>query len=119
MNFDGAIQAHTDWKLRLLSYCRGKTTEKIDLQTLRKDNVCVLGQWLYGEGRRYGAEPGFEELREIHAAFHQSAATIAAMVDHGQAPAAAALLSSRESEFTRLSIRIVGLLMDLQRRHPA
>ena len=33
MDFDGAIQAHTNWKLRLFSYCRGKVAEKIDMQT--------------------------------------------------------------------------------------
>ena len=47
MDFDGAIQAHTYWKVRLLLYARGKAAEKIDLQTLRKDNVCA------GYGEKY------------------------------------------------------------------
>jgi hypothetical protein len=117
MDFDGAIQAHTNWKLRLFSYCRGKVAEKIDMQTLRKDDACALGQWLYGGGRKYAEDPKFQQLQEMHAAFHKCAASVGALVDGGQAAAAEALLNSRESEFNRTSIRVVGLLMDLRSRH--
>jgi len=119
MDFDGAIQAHTNWKLRLFSYARGKVAEKIDNQTLRKDNVCALGQWLYGEGRKYAQDPKFQQLQETHAAFHKCAASIGAMVEAGQAAAAEALLNSPGSEFNRFSIRVVGLLMDLRSRQLA
>jgi len=117
MDFDGAIQAHTNWKLRLFSYCRGKLTERLDLQTLQKDSVCALGQWLYGDGQEYAADPQFQQLQEAHSAFHKSAALVGAMVDRGQASAAEAALNSRGSEFNRLSIRVVALLMGLRDRH--
>ena len=116
MDFDSAIQAHTNWKLRLFSYSHGSVVKKIDVQTLMKDNVCALGQWLHGDGRKYAADPKFKQLKETHAAFHQCAAAVGAMVDRGQPAAAAALLKSPESEFNRLSIRVVGLLMGLRRQ---
>jgi methyl-accepting chemotaxis protein len=114
MDFDDAIQAHTNWKLRLFSYARGQVAERIDVPTLRKDNVCALGRWLYGEGPKHAADPKFKQLQEVHSAFHQSAASLGAMVDRGDSSAAAAQLSSPGSEFNRLSIRVVGLLMNLR-----
>jgi methyl-accepting chemotaxis protein len=116
MDFDGAIQAHTNWKLRLFSYSRGKAVE-IDVPTLQKDNLCALGQWIYGEGRKYAADPKFKQLQDAHSAFHKCAASVGAMVDGGQAGAAEALLHSPGSEFNRISIRVVGLLMDLRKKH--
>jgi aerotaxis receptor len=117
MDFDSAIQAHTNWKLKLFNYCRGKLTEKIDLQTLRLDNACALGKWLHGEGRRYGTDAQFKKLLETHAGFHACAASVARMVEQGQAPQAESLLNSPQSEFNRLSLGVVGILMDLRRKH--
>ena len=116
MDFDSAIQAHTNWKLRLFSYSRGMTAEKINVQPLLKDNVCALGQWLYGDGRKYAADRKFKQLLALHADFHRSAASIGNLIDRGQMAAATALLSSQESEFNRLSIRVVAFLMDLRNR---
>lgn len=116
MDFDGAIQAHTNWKLRLLNYARSKTAEKVDLPPLRKDNLCTLGQWLQGEGQEYSGNPEFARLVETHAAFHVCAELVAALVERGQASCADAQLSSSDSEFNRLSFRVIAVLMDLHQR---
>jgi len=119
MDFDGAIQAHTYWKVRLLLYARGKAAEKIDLQTLRKDNVCALGQWLHGDAQRYSGDPKFKKLLETHAAFHKAAASVGSMIERGQAPAAEALLNFPGSEYSRLSSTVLAILMDLRKVHLA
>ena len=116
MDFD-AIQAHTNWKLRLFRYCRGSLSEDFDLRSLQKDNVCSLGQWLYGEGGKYAADPHFKTLLAMHAALHRCVPPVDELVESGQSSAAEALLNSRESEFNRLSIRMVGLLMDFADSH--
>lgn len=119
MDFSSAIQAHTDWKLRLLSYCRGTLREKPDCGTLQKDNVCALGQWLHGDSRAHSSDPLLNDLVGTHAAFHRCAATVAKMVENGQRADAEAALNSRSSEFGKLSLQVVGCLMKLRDRRPA
>jgi hypothetical protein len=46
MNFDQVIMAHTRWKVRFLNFVEGK--EKLEADTVAKDNLCDLGQWIYG-----------------------------------------------------------------------
>ena len=117
MNFSDAIQAHTDWKLRLDGYALGASAEKIDAGTLRQDNVCELGRWLYGEGKQYSSDPKFGELLGLHADFHRCAASMAEMVQRGEGPEAAALINSRESDFGKLSLRVVGILMGFRSKY--
>jgi hypothetical protein len=113
MDIDGAIQAHTNWKLRLLNYARGTGTEKIDLPTLGKDNLCVLGRWLHGDGQKYAGTVRFGKLLETHAAFHTCAASIGNLVARGDAASAEVQLNSVGSEFNRLSFKMMAFLRDL------
>ena len=71
MDFDGAIRAHSNWMLRLFGYCKGTSREKLNPETIQKDNVCDLGQWLHGEGQKFAADPEFSGLLQAHAAFHE------------------------------------------------
>ena len=114
MDFGSAIQAHSDWKLRLLSYCRGASREKPDFYTLQKDNACALGQWLHGPAKALGDDATLNELVQAHAAFHRCAATVAKMLENGQRAAAETFLNSRESEFGKLSLQVVRYLMKLR-----
>lgn len=113
-DFKTAIQAHSNWKLRLAAQCRGNSAEKIDVAALAKDNVCDLGQWLHGPGRRNASNARFRELIDAHAAFHRNAAAIAEMIGRGKGVEAEALINSRESEFGKQSLRVVGILMELR-----
>ena len=113
-NFSSAIQAHTNWKLRLAANCRIASPEKIDVAALAKDNVCALGKWLHGDGRDHATHARFRELVDAHAAFHRSAAALAALIERGKRDEAAALINSRDSEFGKLSLRVVAVLMALR-----
>lgn len=117
MNFNEAIQVHTEWKSRLQALSRGTSPEKIDSASVKQDRSCELGQWLYGDGQKYALDPKLRELLELHAAFHQCAGAIAEMVEQGQAAQAAALLNARDSEFARLSLRMIAILMGLRSRY--
>lgn len=117
MNFSQAIQVHTEWKSRLQALSRGRSSEKIDAATVMQDRSCELGRWLYGEGQKYAADPKLRELMELHVSFHQCAGAIAEMVERGQAAEAAALLSTPDSEFNRLSLRVIAILMGLRSRY--
>ena len=116
MDIASATKAHNDWKLRLLNHARGTAGEKLDLQALQKDNVCMLGRWLYGEGQKHKADARFQKMMEIHAAFHACASSIGELVTRGQAAAAEAQLNSVGSDFNRLSFKLLAFLKDLEVR---
>jgi len=113
-NFTSAIQAHSNWKLRLGAQCRAASPEKIDVNTLAKDNVCDLGKWLHGDRRRHASQSKYQQLVEAHAAFHRSAAALATMIAGGQGAQAETLINSRDSDFAKHSTRVVSLLMALR-----
>jgi methyl-accepting chemotaxis protein len=117
MDFDSAIQAHTNWKLRLFSACKGSSKEKIDARTVEKDNVCELGKWLHGDAQKNVGSPALETLLQAHAAFHRTAAGLAVMIERGPNSAAETALNSPGSEFNKLSRQVVGQLAGLRDQH--
>lgn len=117
MNFTAAILAHTNWKLRLASACTDATTEKIDADSLRRDDLCELGKWIHGSGSRYASDPKFGQLLAAHSQFHRNAAAVARMVETGKKAEAAALVTAHESEYCKTSLEVVGLLMGFRTRY--
>jgi hypothetical protein len=74
LNFKTALEAHIKWKQRLKGIIDGTGTEVLDPRIVSKDNECVLGKWLYGEGgEKFGNLPVFKEVVTAHAHFHQCA----------------------------------------------
>jgi len=117
MNFSSAIQAHTNWKLRLFTACAETSTVRIDADTLAKDDQCELGKWLRGDARRYTSDARFSELVAAHAGFHRAAGDVARMIAAGKKAEAEKTLYSRDSEFTRTTMQVVALLMGFRTRH--
>jgi Chemoreceptor zinc-binding domain len=69
-----ALDAHSAWKERLSKVIEGNSDEKLDFEVVIQDNQCVLGKWIYGEGKRlYEHLPDYEPLRLAHAEFHECA----------------------------------------------
>lgn len=114
MNFDEAIKAHSDWKMKLNRYI-ANPDKSIDIQTLSKDNACALGQWLYGEGKAYNKLPEYNELLQEHAKFHKAAGDIVRRCDHGEEVKAELSLGAH-SPFSEHSTRVVSLLMHLKKK---
>ena len=114
MDFSSAIQAHANWRLRLFGYCKGVSKEQLDVRAIEKDNVCELGKWLYGEGKRFRSESVFPKLVEAHAAFHKAAAAIAELVHRGQQATAQQRLEASDSEFVVRSREVVKYLVSLR-----
>ncbi len=81
MDFDEAIAAHSKWKTRLKAQING--SEEVDPVKLSKDDQCPLGQWLYGEGKRYSSHPQFPKLKAAHAKFHECAGKVASLSKAG------------------------------------
>ena len=47
-DFDKAIEAHRQWKVRLRKAISGRDT--LDSDTICRDDQCPLGKWIHGPG---------------------------------------------------------------------
>lgn len=104
-----AIQAHVQWKLRLLAYINGVGEEHLDPEEVSSDCLCMLGQWIYGHGAEsYGDHDKFHSLKEVHADFHRYAGEVVRAVNQGEREHALRLLQS--GEYPKVSNRIKSML---------
>jgi hypothetical protein len=72
---DSALTAHSQWKKRLQEAINnGKSEFKVDV--VKTDNACQFGQWLYNLPDADKKNPEFENIKNLHAEFHKTAASI-------------------------------------------
>lgn len=110
MNWMEIIGAHVMWKQRLTAFLVGKSTEPLDPDTIRLDDRCALGQWIYGAGKAMSELPRYEEVRGLHAQFHQYAADVVSLHLNGQTAEAEKLLQGDYSKLSeKLKHRLIGL----------
>lgn len=114
MNFDEAITAHSQWKIRLQGLVAGTNRETLDPEVVGVDNRCALGQWIHGEAKQYSALPEYADLVKEHAAFHRSAAEVLKVVAAGQGEQARALIDT--GSFHQASIRTINAIRHLRKR---
>ncbi len=112
-DFDGAIDAHRQWKIKLRQAIAERS--RLDADTICRDDQCPLGRWLHGEGgRRWGGRPTFVSLVEKHAQFHQTAGGVARSINGGQYQQAERLIGAG-SAFARISTEVSTLLTQARR----
>ena len=113
-NFDQAIEAHRQWKVRLRSAIAKKG--KLDADTICRDDQCPLGKWLHGAGsQRWSQKPLFTQLLGKHADFHQSAGSVARKINAGQYADAENLIGAG-SHFSSVSLEVTTLLSTAKRQ---
>jgi hypothetical protein len=108
---DKAIAAHTKWKTRLTEAIE---SGKLDtpLATVASDHQCDFGRWLYGNTIDGGHKDTthYEEVKQLHASFHQAAARVAEMATAGKATDARKLMEP-SGDFTDRSVKLVRSLL--------
>lgn len=63
INLFDAMQAHANWKKRLMDYIEGNSQEDLQPHNVCVDNRCTLGIWIHGHGKaRFGEYPLFLQL---------------------------------------------------------
>lgn len=112
MNFDEAIKAHSDWKLKLTQYVNNPNGS-LKAAEIAPDNLCALGKWIYGEGQKYANLPEFKELQAIHAEFHKAAADVVRRADSGQKVTEEVVLGAK-SKYAEVSGKVVSLIMKMK-----
>ena len=114
MNFDEAITAHSQWKIRLQGVISGTGREVLDPQVVGVDNKCPLGQWIHGEAKQYSKLEEYVQLVKEHASLHQCAAKVLRLVEAGQKEEAKGLVDN--GEFHDLSIKTINAIRHLRKR---
>jgi hypothetical protein len=114
LNFKTALEAHLKWKVRLMGIIDGSSTEVIDPNVVSRDDQCMLGKWLYGEGNRQFKEyPGFQHVVSSHAHFHKCAGHALELALDGKTQEAAAEVTG--GAFAKASLEVSRHLMRLWR----
>ena len=108
-----ALRAHGAWKARLLKAI-GSGTSEFKVDTVRLDNQCDFGKWLYGDGKRsLPATADYDRLRSLHAEFHTAAARVLELAIAGRAKDASAAMA-HTAQFSTVSSQLTTMLTKLQ-----
>lgn len=112
LNFQQAIEAHQQWKLRLNNYIEEKSSENLDPNIICRDDKCVLGIWIHTSGKEhFGQIPLYQDIKETHAQFHTIAGDIVSRKQSGDAKGSRDLLHS--GLYTKLSVSLQTMLANL------
>lgn len=113
LDVNAAVEAHLQWKVKLRSAIAQH--ERLDAQSICRDDACVLGKWLHNSGqRRYAGRTLFTELVDKHRGFHRVAGHIAETINQGQYDQAERMLGAG-GEFARASNEVSLALNGLKR----
>jgi methyl-accepting chemotaxis protein len=80
IDVDSIIDAHRQWKVKLRDAIEAR--QKVDTATLSRDDCCVLGKWIYGDGQRLAGRQNFVELIDRHKHFHAVAGQVGELINH-------------------------------------
>jgi methyl-accepting chemotaxis protein len=112
-DFDAAIDAHRQWKVKLRRAIDEKQT--LDADTICRDDQCPLGKWIHGPGgTRWGSRPMFTQLQGKHAEFHQAAADVARKINAAAYTEAENLIGSG-TRFSQVSTEVTTILTKAKR----
>lgn len=113
-DFDAAVKAHIDWKMKLSKYLENPDGT-LEHSKVCRDNACALGQWIYGDGQRHRESEKilFEQLKVSHASFHKSAGAIIQLANQNQIETAKQLLGPT-GDYIKVSEKTVELIKQLK-----
>lgn len=108
MNFDDAIRAHANWKMKLTAYLN-RPDRTLDPKVVGSDAECQLGKWLKAEA----GKPELQDLATLHTQFHREAARLVQRADAGERVGAEAALGA-SSPYGTVSAKLVKRLAELK-----
>ena len=112
INIMEAINAHIHWKLRLEKYLNGTSEENLDPSVIGRDDQCKLGKWIHGPALKYfnDDDETLKTLRDDHALFHVTAASVVTLVQSNNHLAAEGVMNGEYTQASRKVVRDLTLL---------
>ncbi len=101
-----AIEAHLEWKKRLLDHIDGDL--RLDPQVVGSDVECMLGKWIIENAETYGELPLFQKLQDEHIAFHRYAEEVALAALNNEDERAHALLHAEYNIMSKAIVRTLA-----------
>jgi Chemoreceptor zinc-binding domain len=113
-----AIAAHGTWKVRIYEAIE-KGSSEFKPETVRLDNACDFGKWLHAIPKEERGGEYWEQVRVIHAKFHEAAATILKLAVAGKGREALELISDLKGDYVSTSILLTNTLQEWKNSLPA
>lgn len=112
---DDALAAHNYWKMRLRTMINSKNVD-MPVATIRRDDECKFGKWLYGTSLSAGDKhgPHYQSILSLHRQFHAIAASVAQSAADGRFEDAKTLMST-EGEYSRVTAKLESALTEWKR----
>jgi hypothetical protein len=111
---DAAINAHTNWLVRLRVAIENGTSE-FKPEIVKTDDNCEFGKWLYGDfPESFMGKPIYQVIKELHADFHRQAAIILELALAGEKEKAIELMKL-DGEFRKHSLSLIMKLNQLKK----
>ena len=111
MDLNDAIEKHAEWKSRFRDVM--KKNGNFNVETVSKDNCCMLGNWLYTEEKKLCVYSSYKTLLESHKQFHIEAGKIAVIVNSGDYELAEKKLDE-DSDYTKASALVCTEILNLK-----
>lgn len=109
--FDDLIVAHVQWRIHLGQCVDGLRNDgRFVSDVVSKDNICVTGKWLFGEGLAYQTLPQYQHLVKVHADVHRCAADAVGLVEVGNFAEAKVLLQTGFTDASRNTVLAIVAL---------
>ncbi|CAK0781376.1 CZB domain-containing protein [Gammaproteobacteria bacterium] len=111
IEIDDAISAHGNWKVRLKRMISSGEADT-SVETIRQDNQCAFGQWLYGPTLTTGdkASSHYKAVKDLHAEFHKAAARVATLALCGK-KAEAEKMMAMGGEYALISAKLTQAMI--------
>lgn len=103
-----AINAHGQWKERLREAIDTGKSE-FNYENVAPDNNCAFGKWLYSLDASDKESALFQEIKQLHASFHETAANVLKLAVSGQTEEAKKLMSDNSVYMNTSSSLILAL----------
>ena len=112
LTLENALDAHSKWTEWLKAIA--SSGEKIDVETIKRDDCCELGKWLHSSGGMvYGHSPRFTRLVATHKEFHAIAGAIAQEISDSSYKVAESMLQAG-TPFAYASEEVAMAIMELK-----
>lgn len=111
LDMEAALKAHAVWKQRLQEVFDG-TLAMPEIEKVRRDDLCLMGQWLHGDGKlKFGKLPAHQHLLNTHAEFHACVSKALAAHASGDRTHAAAFQKEVQRQSLRVQVELVRLFV--------
>ncbi|HEY9164291.1 MAG TPA: CZB domain-containing protein [Magnetovibrio sp.] len=69
LHFQNAVSAHMLWSQNFHEFLEGRH-DSAEFQDVHRDDLCVIGKWLHGEGSCYCDLNHFNTVKSLHCELH-------------------------------------------------